>query len=371
MNGVTDFHSFEPFHNQIQHPDPLGEDDYFTGGIVVPDIGEHLLKFVKLRRIPDLLIEYVAGVAAHTHTCQRHLKPFHLIRSQGPPLGEIPQAGDDILILRVTDALIMGHLYKIRVVHSIGKLVANLVLAPAQHDAQSGFVQIIEILHTGNRAILHPVIFTVKTEKAAEKGGVDELGEGVEFVNLVLNRGSGQNERETRFELLDRPRGFRAPVLDALRLVKYHEIWPENLINFLIVAHDLLVVGQQEKRLCVAVSPQPVKMSAKKHLAGKIGEGFNLLLPLRLKRRGRDHQNAPHPHDLAHHRCGGNRLNGFTKSHFIGEHCPPFEGQMQHPVELIAIERHSEKGQRPLSSLEFIAVIRFEFSQKSPIFQFS
>src|SRR2546428_7372604 len=64
----------------------------------------------------------------------------------------------------------------------------------------------------------------VKTKRRAEPPVVNELHDGIQFVEPVFERRARQHEREPRTKPLDHAAGLRFPVLDALAFVENDEV---------------------------------------------------------------------------------------------------------------------------------------------------
>jgi hypothetical protein len=64
-----------------------------------------------------------------------------------------------------------------------------------------------------------------------------------------------------------------------------------------------------------------------------------LFLPLGLERGGGDDEHAPRLPEVVEQGAGGDGLDGFSEAHFIGEQGASVEGEVEHALALIGIER--------------------------------
>ena len=195
-------------------------------------------------------------------------------------------------------------------------------------------------------AFVELVVEAVEAEEASEEPGVHELGDGVEFVDPILERGAGQNECKAGREPLERASRLRLPVLDALRLVENDKIWTEDFVDLLPVSENLLVVRDDEEGAGFAVTRKPFAAVAGEKLGRNVGEELNLVRPLALEGSRDDNENATHLRDLLHEQRGGDRLHGLPEAHFVGKYRPSLGGEMQSAFDLVRIQRGLEE--RPL-----------------------
>jgi hypothetical protein len=57
-----------------------------------------------------------------------------------------------------------------------------------------------------------------------EPVAIDELDDGDQLLETILQRGAGQHKRIGAVDALERARSYRVPVLDALSFVHDHEV---------------------------------------------------------------------------------------------------------------------------------------------------
>lgn len=119
---------------------------------------------------------------------------------------------------------------------------------------------------------------------------VDELDDGDELLDAVLERRAGQDQGERRGDLLDAPRDPRAPVLDPLRLVEDHELRRPPADEVEVVVERVVPRHLQERRVRVRRSARATP--ARHDGDGARREAPHFVLPLVLE-RGRTDDEDP------------------------------------------------------------------------------
>ena len=107
-------------------------------------------------------------------------------------------------------------------------------------DGATFFVQLVEV--------------AVEAEQRAEDVRVEELDDGVDLVDAVLDRRAGEHEGVAASQALDGHGGLGLPVLDALGLVENDHIRCQGGIDLVHIRADLLVVGEGEERRFVVLA---------------------------------------------------------------------------------------------------------------------
>ena len=185
----------------------------------------------------------------------------------------------------------------------------------------------------------------VEAKERPEKVGVQELDNGVDLVDPVLERRAGQDEGVAALELLYRHCGLRLPVLDALCLVENDDIGPQHREQVLAVGHHLLVVAEREEsvpRIRGAAGQWPTEH----HRGRQFGEGGDLLLPFGLERSRRHHQNPLHSAKLAQQCARRDGLHGLAEPHVVGEQGALAEREVEHALDLVRQQRTFQKVER-------------------------
>ena len=93
----------------------------------------------------------------------------------------------------------------------------------------------------------------------------------------------------------------------------------------------------------------------------------NLILPLALERRGRDDKHARRAPKTFQQRARGDGLDGFAKTHFVGEQRAFGEGQMQHALALIRKQRHARLVRRPFACVNFQLIFAAQLLALGPM----
>ena len=251
--------------------------------------------------------------------------------------------------MRIVPALLLrSHAGLVGLRHPPRKFVLHRRLAPTQKDLRRGLLELLQIAHALVVSfVIKGIEPPVEPEEAAEKRRIDELGKRIQLVNAVFERRACQHERIRRREPLEVAGGLRLPVLNALRLIKDHEIRLEDVVDLLPVADDLLVVGDEEECFRRRIPRKPHMAHPIQEFRLGIGEKPYLILPFALERRRHDHERALDPDRLAQEQRGGDRLNRFAEAHFVRQQRASLPSEMERAFALIRIERLLQE--RPLS----------------------
>ncbi len=141
-------------------------------------------------------------------------------------------------------------------------------------------------------------------------------------------------------QALDGLGGLGGPVFDALGFVEHDDVGAEMAVDVEAVGHDLLVVDDGEKgRATVGVVFRAGGAGAEDELVGERGESYDLFLPLGLERGGGDDKDALGFSQMVEQGAGGDGLDGFSESHFVGKQRTFAESEVEHTFALIGIER--------------------------------
>ena len=220
-----------------------------------------------------------------------------------------------------------------------GQLALDVRLAPAQHHRRDAAAQLREVLVVDRPAALVELIeVAVEAEQRPDQLRIEELDDGIELVDAVLDRRAGQYEGVGRAQRLDPSRRLGLPVLDALRLVEHDDVRRENGVDVVGVGEHLLVVDDVEED-GLAVGGEALRARAEHRFRRALGEAGDLLLPLGLERGRADHQHARDVLALGQQLAGRDRLHGLAEAHLVGEQRALAEGQVQHALALIGQQR--------------------------------
>ena len=329
MDGKADSRVAKPLLDQFEHPHPFGKHDDLASGIGRENVLKDTDRLVRFRGLAYLLVKYVAAVAEHSHARKVALKAVEFFLCQRTLLRLPTQPRHLHLELAIAGDLLVGQRDEIVLVRPPREFVLHHVLSPTQHNRRRLLMEVAEVLHSGRlTAFVELVVEAVEAEEASEEPGVHELGDGVEFVDPILERGAGQNECKAGREPLERACRLGLPVLDTLRLVEDDEIGPEDFVYLLPVSENLLVVRDDEEGVGFAVTREPFAAVADEKLGHDVGEKLDLVRPLALEGSRDDNENAPHLRDLLHEQRGGDRLHRLPEAHFVGKYRPSIGGEM-------------------------------------------
>jgi len=126
-----------------------------------------------------------------------------------------------------------------------------------------------------------------------------------------------------------------------LRLVENDDLGPEGAVEVNGVYNDLLVVHHGEE-LGASVLRKPRVTRAGDQQSSGATEAGDLFLPLTLQRRGTHHEHTRNAIEPAQQFDCGDRLDGLTQSHIVGEQRALAECEMQHPLALVGQQRMTQ-----------------------------
>ena len=165
---------------------------------------------------------------------------------------------------------------------ALGQFGFHMVFSAAQDDGADSLAEGGEIfVILGAAFFIEFIEISVEAEEWAEDGGIEEIDDGVELVNAVLDGRAGEHEGVAALEALDRLGGFCGPVLDALGFVEDDDVGLEALVDVEAINDDLLVVYDcKEGRVTIGVVVGAGAAMAEDDALGEGGEFRNLILPL-------------------------------------------------------------------------------------------
>ena len=176
------------------------------------------------------------------------------------------------------------HRHEIGIDGAAGQFPLHIGFAASQHHRSQTLVQLIQIsVADGAALFIQLVIFSVETEQGAEQLRIEKLGDGVDFVDTILQRRPGQYEGIGAFQVLDGVGGFGLPILDALRLVQDDDIRFQQVVDLLCIRANLLVAGNGKEKVPL-VLPQATGARPLNDPGGQIGELTDLIFPLPFER---------------------------------------------------------------------------------------
>ena len=333
----------ETAHQEFVHAQPLTEDN---------DLGLRPLKNLRQQR-DDLfglgtmivrVIDEVAVVAGHAHAQQGDQSAGVCRLPRDSDSAAISaRSRDNFPVLSVMFQLVIGHGHEDVRVDAFGQLVEHHVLLPAHQDRLEGLADLIQVLVADHLAdVVVDLMIVQQLEGGAEPIAVDELHDGDQLFQAILQRRSREHDGIGGSDALDAAGHARVPVLDALGLVENDQVGVPGL-DKIEIAMDGVVVHDLEEGIGaeadLALCPQTAN-----DLNRALHRTFDLALPLVLEGGGADNE---HPFDAeqpGHDFAGGNGLNGFAKPHFVADETAAGFGGEQGPFPLIIVERHARRG---------------------------
>jgi hypothetical protein len=251
-------------------------------------------------------------------------------------------ARHNVAVLVMMRPLLFGHRYEEGVVDAGRKLVEHLGLAAAEHDRRQRRADAIEIAIADYAACLVPyLVIMQQAPSGAEPVPVDELDDGDQFLEPVLQRCASEHDGVGALNALQGACGDGVPVLDALRLVNDDEIRRPGG-DQIEIAGQRLVVGDFAvplfRVLALARGAQ-----AMDHLGFAFGKAGNLALPLMLKRSRTNDEHALDAAVTGQQFHGGDGLYGFAKTHFVADQGTSGACRKQCALGLVGIERDLEQ----------------------------
>src|SRR6185437_14190081 len=283
--------ALETPHQQFVHAQPLAEHHGLAARCFEHFVEQHG-RLARLGTLIAAVIDEIAVVARHAHALHGDHQPS-LVRLRqktiAPPF--LDDARDNLQILRVVLALKFRHRHENVRVDAFGQLIEYLVLVPPHQNRLQRLADLVEVAITDDLAVrVTHLMIVQQAEGGAETEAIDELHDGDEFLQAVLQRRAGQDERIRSRDLLDAAGRACDPVLDALRLVENDQIRRPRLYEIEIAMYRI-VIGDFEERLGGEMN-FTASAQATHDFDAAVTEAFNLALPLMFERGRTDDQYA-------------------------------------------------------------------------------
>ena len=248
MPGKAKLDAAAQLARQFEHALPFGEHDHFHVRIITAFF-EDFLQFGNFGAGALFGVEDVIGVADHAHHIHMPQQFVLLGLGERAAFGNVCQSRHHALMTFVFTLLFGAERHEIVAIGAFRQLGFHLGFAPAEHGGLDALVQLVEIVVTGGAAtLIQLVVFTIETEERPEQGWIQEIHQGVQFVNPVFDRRAGEDKCVTAAQTLNRLGGFGAPVLDSLRFIQHDDVWLQALVHVEGVGEHLLVVHNGEER---------------------------------------------------------------------------------------------------------------------------
>ncbi len=308
----------QPAADHLVGAQPLTE-DHHLGRRVVKPLVQQGQQFVGLVPVVGFVVEQEGAVAGHAHVLERALQPA--LVDVGQVAGLAParhDARDDGAVFVVVHTLLRRQGHEEAAVHTLGQLRQHLGLAPAQHHRRQGLLDLIQRAVADDAAgVVAQLVFIQHPPGGAQPVLVDELHDGDQLFETVLQRRARQHQRIRAGDALERTRRHRVPVLDALRLVGDDEFRRPG-VDEVGVARQHFVVDDAAEGV-FGVLHLALWAQAMDDLRRPVGEARELGFPLVLQRGGAHHQHALHA-EVARHQLGrGDGLHRLAQAHLIAQ----------------------------------------------------
>ena len=247
-----------------------------------------------------------------------------------------------MLLLLIGAALRLGHLDEDGVVGTRRQLRQHLGPRAPQQDGFQFFADFVEVAVADEVAlVVEDAMVVQELEGGAEPAVVHELHDAVQFLQLVLQWGAGQDDGVMAAHLLDGTRRFRLPVLDALSLVQHDHVGLPGVELFEVAQSHLVVDEAVERRL--AVLRPALRRRPFDDLHRTAGVLADFTLPLVLDRGRGDDENALDVALAGQKFDRRQRLDGLAQAHVVAKDAAPATGREQRPAQLVGIQRHGEQ----------------------------
>ena len=229
-------------------------------------LGEQVLEqrrqFVGLDPMIGLMVQQIGAVARHAHVLQRagH-SPLVLVRQEPGLAPALDDPRDDVGVFLVIEHLHLGHRHQQVLVGPAGQLPQHLGFAPADHDRRQRLADLLQPGIAGDApGFVLDLMLVQQLPGRPQPVLIDELDDGNQLFQLVLQGCPGQHDRVGAVDALQGARRDGVPVLHPLRLVDDHQFGRpggdqvEIRLEFLVV-RDLAEIIQGESRFCRCARP--------------------------------------------------------------------------------------------------------------------
>jgi hypothetical protein len=179
---------------------PFREHDHLAVG-VGEQFGKDSLQFLQLRAEPALAVQDVRRVAQHPHAGEQQLQALEFLLGQWPPLGDRRYSCRLPPVFLIPQPLLLGHADQVVGDCAAWQLSLHVALASPQQDRLQLPHQDIEVLIADRPpAFVQLIEVAVEPEQRPQQPGVQELDDGIDLIDAVLDRRAGQHERIRRRE---------------------------------------------------------------------------------------------------------------------------------------------------------------------------
>jgi hypothetical protein len=208
---------------------------------------------------------------------------------------------------------------------------------PTQQHRFQVLTQDVEVLVAEHSPLLvSDTVAIEEPERGAKPPVIDELDDGEEVVEPVLERRAGEHQREGRPQALHRLRRLRLPVLDALAFIQNDEV-PLRAFDGKKVAQYLLVVADREEAVAPVLAG-PRCRASENDLTVPLREAKNLAAPLGFDGCRADDQYLADVRLPREQFSGADALDRLAQAHVVRKDCAPGTAGKRDAVELVGQE---------------------------------
>lgn len=142
--------------------------------------------------------------------------------------GEKPSGTGYAHMFVVLLALHLRQLHEEMLVRAFWQLCLDVCLAATQDDGPHTLAQFQQVLVARGAALVVELVeLPVEAKQGPEDRWIEEVDDGVELVDAILDGGACQDEGVAAVQALHGPRRQGTPVLDALGLVEHNDVGPQ------------------------------------------------------------------------------------------------------------------------------------------------
>lgn len=236
----------------------------------------------------------------------------------------------------------LRHRHQQVLVGATGQLRQHLGPAPADQDRRERLTDLLQPRVAGDATgFVLGLVFVQQLPGRSQPVLVDELHDRDELFELVFQRRASEHEGVRTVDTLERPRGDRVPVLDALRLVDDHQ-FRRPLGDQVQIRLQLLVVGD----LAEFVGPEvllPLCPAAGHDSRCPPRKAADFVLPLVLERGRAHHQHARHAEVARQDLHCRDRLDGLAQAHLVADQSAAGAHREQRAVGLVGVQRRLQQ----------------------------
>ena len=167
------------------------------------------------------LVEQIGAVARHAHVLQgTGQPPLIRVRQESGPAPALHDLRHDVGIFLMIEHLLLGHRHQQVLVGTVWQLPQHLGFAPADHDRRQCLADPFQPgIASDPPGLVLDLMLVQQLPGRPEPILIDELNDGDQLLQLVLQRRPGQHDRVGTVDAFQGARRDGVPVLHPLRLI--------------------------------------------------------------------------------------------------------------------------------------------------------